>query len=272
MDALLVLLVPVAVGVALLTRLFLRQDRLIFRPGPLLDRVPGDLGIAHEELRLSVDGTAVRAWWVPAPGDGTTVLYFHGSAGNLTHEIPVVQFLHSLRVDALLPEYVGYDSDGSRPSEAGCELAAHAAWEHVTHARGIAPSRVIVFGHSLGGSVAARSAVGRGCAGLVILSGFTSVRNVAALAYPYLPVKPFVRARLDALDAVRRARCPTLVVHSYDDEHIPYEQAVQLFDAATSPKKVVTLRGTHFGHTWRHSADVRGAWRELLARDFRTWA
>jgi fermentation-respiration switch protein FrsA (DUF1100 family) len=113
--------------------------------------------------------------------------------------------------------------------------------------------------------------VGRECGGLVILSGFTSVRSVAARAYPYLPVRPFVRVRMDTLDAVRGSHCPTLVIHSRDDEHIPYEQGVQLFDAAPSPKKLVTLRGTHFGHMWRHSTDVREAWRELLARDLGSW-
>ncbi len=273
MYVLAALLIPVAVATALLTRLFLRQDRLIFRPGPVLDRSPASIGIPHEELRLAADdGTSVTAWWVAGAAEAPVVLYFHGSEGNLTHELPVVHFLNSLGVNALLVEYVGYGSDELRPNEAGCYRTADAAWRYLTQDRGFAEDQVILFGHSLGAAVAARSAAGRGCAGLVLQSGFTSVKDLAARAYPYLPVRPFLRTRMDVLEPVRRSRCAVLVIHSRDDEHIPYEQGRRLFDEARATKKLVTLRGSHFGLTWHRSPEIRAAWRELLARDFSTWA
>lgn len=267
------MLVPVAVAGALLTRLFIRQDRLIFRPGPVLDRSPATIGIRHEPVRLAAgEGSTVAAWWVPGAAEAPAVVYFHGSEGNLTHELPAVAFLYALGVNALLVEYLGYDGDGVRPSEAGCYRTADAAWHHVTEQRGFPEGRVILFGHSLGAAVAARTAAGRQCAGLVLQSGFTSVRDLAARAYPYLPVRPFLRTRMDALERVRRGRCPLLVIHSRDDEHIPYEQGRRLFDESAGPKKLVTLRGSHFGQPWHRSPEIRAAWRELLARDFRTWA
>jgi uncharacterized protein len=270
---LVLLLIPVAVAAVLLTRLFVRQDRLIFRPGPVLDRSPASIGIPHEELRLPLgDGTSVTAWWVAGAAEAPVVLYFHGSEGNLTHELTVVHFLNSLGVNALLVEYVGYGWDELRPNEAGCYRTAEAAWAHVTRERGFAEDRVILFGHSLGAAVAARSAAGRSCAGLVLQGGFTSVSDLAARAYPYLPVRPFLRTRMEALEPVRRSRCAVLVIHSRDDEHVPYEQGRRLFDEARAPKKLVTLTGSHFGRAWHRSPEIRAAWRELLTRDFSTWA
>jgi pimeloyl-ACP methyl ester carboxylesterase len=273
MFLLLLLLLPLAAAGVFLLRLFLRQDQLIFRPGPVLDRSPATIGIHHEEVLLTAgDGTTVTAWWVAGAAEAPAVVYFHGSDGNLTHELPVVQFLNSLGVNTLLAEYVGYGSDRRRPNEAGCYRTADAAWEHVTRHRGFAEHRVILFGHSLGASVAARTAAERRCAGLVLQSGFTSLRDLAARAYPYLPVTPFLRSRMDVLDPLRRSRCAVLVIHSLDDEHIPYQQAVRLYEEARTTKKLITVRGSHFGQTWHRSFEVRAAWRELLARDFRTWA
>jgi pimeloyl-ACP methyl ester carboxylesterase len=267
------LLILVAVAAVLLTRLFFRQDRMIFRPGPVLGRSPASIGIRHEELRLPAgEETSVAAWWIAGAPEAPVVVYFHGSEGNLTHELRVAHFLYSLGLNALLVEYIGYGWDGLRPNEAGCYRTADAAWEHVTRHRGFAEDRVILFGHSLGAAVAARSAAERRCAGLVLQSGFTSVQDLAARAYPYLPVRPFLRTRMDALEPVRRSRCAVLVIHSRDDEHIPYEQGRRLFEEARTTKKLVTLRGSHFGQTWPRSPEIRAAWRELVARDFRTWA
>ena len=221
MYVLVLLLVPLAIGVWFGARLFLRQNRMIFRPGPVLDRSPATIGIRHEELQLAVaDGTPVTAWWIDGHADAPAVVYFHGSEGNLTHELPVVQFLYSLGVNVLLAEYVGYGRDERRPNEAGCYRSADAAWRYVTHERAFPASRVVLFGHSLGASIAARSAAGRDCAGLVLQSGFTSVRDLAARAYPYLPVGPFLRTRMESVGPLRESRSPVLVIHSRDDEHI----------------------------------------------------
>lgn len=273
MDPLLVVVLVVAALASVpLVRLFVRQSRLIFRPRPPLDRTPDSVGIEYTPLRLETgDGTAVAAWWVAGSDDAHVVIYFHGSAGNLTYELPVVQFLHALGVNTLLVEYVGYDGNGTRPSESGCYRTADAAWRHVVEERGFEEERVILFGHSLGAAVAARSAAGRAIAGLVLQSGFTSVADVAARTFPYLPVRPFVRTRMNAVAAVRRCACAVLVIHSRDDEHIPYEQGVRLFREAPAAKKLVTLRGSHFGHAWDTVPEVGAAWRELLAGDLATW-
>jgi pimeloyl-ACP methyl ester carboxylesterase len=265
--------VLLAAVVVPLARLFLRQDRLIFRPGPVLDRTPASIGLRYEELVLPApDGGGVPAWWIAAGPDAPAVVYFHGSDGNITRELNAVQFLHALGVNVLLVEYDGYGGDGRRPNESGCYRTVDAAWDHLLGVRGFPEDRVILFGHSLGAAVAARGAAGRSCGGLVLESGFTSVPDLAARAYPYLPVRPFLRTRLNALESVRHSRCAVLVIHSQDDEHIPYDLGRRLYEEARTTKKLVTLRGSHFSRAWQRSAESTAAWRELLTHDFVTWA
>lgn len=272
MTRALLLLVPPTAAVVLLARLFLGQQRRVFRPSGRTGRTPADSGIAYEEVRLAcADGSTPRAWWVPAPGADRTVVYFHGSDGNLAHEVPVAGFARVLGVNALMVEYPGYGADGGRPSEHGCYRVADAGWDFVVRQRAVDPHRVILFGHSLGGAVAAYLAAREPCGGLVLHGGFTSVPDLAARMYPYLPVRPFCRTRLNSLERIGRCRAPVLVVHSAHDDHIPLDDALRLYRRARGPKRLVVLHGSHRGHSWRHQPAVVAAWRELIDRRTDSW-
>lgn len=265
MPVLLALLAVAAVALVPAARLYLGQKDLIFRPGRRLDRSPADLGADYEAVRLPVGDTAqVEAWWIPVAGAQTTVLYFHGSDGNLTHELPVLRYLRALGLGVLAVEYPGY-ADAGKPSEKGCYAAARAAWNHVVDGRGIEPRSLVLFGMSLGGAVAVRLAAERQCGGLVVQGTFTSVPDLAAGRYPYLPVRLFVRTQMNSLEHIRRVDAPLVVVHSEDDEHIPVDHARRLVAAAAGPRHLVVVRGAHRDGGWMRSEEVTAAWRWLLA-------
>jgi fermentation-respiration switch protein FrsA (DUF1100 family) len=266
--AALLLLPPALLALVLLTRLFLRQDRIVFRPSGPAGRTPAAAGLAYEEVRI---GAAPRGWWLPAAGSEQAVVYFHGSDGNLGQELAVAGFLAALGVNALLVEYPGYGGDGGRPTERGCYAAGEAAWDF-TRRRGFAADRIVLYGVSLGAAVATYLAAARPCGGLVVHSGFTSVPDLAARRYPYLPVRPFCRTRMDSLRRIGDCAAPVLVIHSEDDEHIPVTHARRLFDRAPGPKRFVAIRGSHFGAAWRHQPAVADAWRELLSRRTGSWS
>lgn len=264
----------------LLTRLFVRQDRLIFRPGSLLDRQPGRWD-PYEDVHLTAaGGETILATWMGNPANAKVVIFFHGSEGNVTHELPTVRFLRSLQVRVLAVEYPGYPYPGMgppsrRPCERGCYRAAEAAWDFIVGECRLPPGRVILFGLSLGGAAAAYLAagVGRQCGGLVLQSTFTSVPDLAARAYPYLPVRPFCRTRMNTLRRIGHSQCDVLLAHSPDDEHIPFDHARRLYEACTGrARRLVELRGSHFGHNWQRSPSLRRAWEEMLDGRVESWA
>ena len=101
----------------------------------------------------------------------------------------------------------------------------------------------MVFGRSLGGAVAAQLAKERQPVGLVLESTFTSVPHLGAEIYPWLPVRLLSRFQYNNLDKVSRITSPLLIVHSRDDEIIPYRMGQALFDAAPQPKAFVEIAG-----------------------------
>lgn len=254
-------------------QIFLRQNSLVFRPGPLLPKSPANLGLPYEQLRLRYrNELAVPGWWIPQSWSDQVVIFFHGSDGNITHELPTLKFLRSLQVNVLFVEYPGYGQSEGRTSESNCYRAAEAAWKYVCQTLGFAPERVFLFGQSIGSAVGTYLASSRQCGGLVFQSGFTSVPDLAAWLFPNLPAKHFCLIKMNSLDRVKKCGCPLLMLHSKTDEHIPVAQALRIYEQAPSPKKFVYLEGSHASRAWQHSTEVRTAWRELLSAHTTCWS
>ncbi len=266
------LFIGLALALLYLGRLFFRQQELIFRPGAVLQTSPADSGVPCQELDLTCqDGTRVHGWWLPVDTSDKVVIFFHGSDGNLTHELATLYYLHSLPTSVLALDYPGYGKSEGRPTERGCYAAAEAAWAFVRETKGFSAQDTIIYGQSLGSAVGTYLASTRACGGMVFQSGFTSVPEMAALAYPYLPVRFFCRTNMDSLKRISQCDCPVLMLHSQSDEHIPITQALRVYERAPGPKKFLQLANSHFDHQWRYSPGVRSAWEELLNGRVEHW-
>jgi hypothetical protein len=101
-------------------------------------------------------------------------------------------------------------------------------------------------------------------AALVVESTFSTLPDVGARAYPWLPVKLISRMRYDSVRRVKHLRCPILVMHAPDDDVVPIELARTLYDAAAEPKRFVELEGGHGGGFLTDLAVYRRAWDEIL--------
>jgi fermentation-respiration switch protein FrsA (DUF1100 family) len=111
--------------------------------------------------------------------------------------------------------------------------------------RGQDPAKIVVFGRSLGGAVAARLATKYKPAALIVESTFTSIAEMAAHLYPFMPVRLFLRLRYPVIDFLARITCPVLIVHSREDEIIPFAMGTALYKAAAAPKAFLELEGDH---------------------------
>ena len=192
------------------------------------------------------DGETLHGWFVPAAMDTErTVLIFHGNAGNISHRLDTLQVWHRLGFNSLIIDYRGYGNSSGEPSEEGLYTDARTAWHYLVNERGIPSKHITVFGRSLGGSVAAKLATEVEPAALIVESAFTSVPDAAADIYWWLPVRWLSRFEFATKDYVQQVRCPVLVVHSRDDEIIPFSHGRAIFDAAPEPKQFLELRGGH---------------------------
>lgn len=228
--------------------LYIFQSRLVFFPqtGREIVATPAQIGLAYEDIHLqTADGISLHGWYIPAPQPRGTVLFLHGNAGNISHRLDSVQMFHRLGYSTLIFDYRGYGNSGGAPSEEGTYRDAEAAWNYLTGQQHIPSCRIVLFGESLGGAVAAWLAARQQPGALVIASGFTSVPDLGQQLYPFLPVRWLARIRYDTRAYLRAVAAPVLVAHSPDDEIIPYAHGRTLFAAANPPKQFLELAGGH---------------------------
>lgn len=240
------LLIPLGMYVGYAALLYLLQDRVVYAPLPELVATPADVGLSYEEVSLTTsDGLALTAWFVPAAPARGVVLFCHGNAGNISHRLSSLQIWHGLGYSTLLFDYRGYGHSEGRPSEQGTYRDAAAAWDYLVHERQFTPDQIVLYGRSLGGAIATWLAQERTPRALILESTFTSVPDLAAGLYPYLPVRLLARFRYTTATYLDQVQRPVLIVHSRDDEMIPFDHGQRLYAAAGEPKAFLELWGTH---------------------------
>lgn len=221
---------------------------------------PDDIGLAFQAVQLgTTDGERLTGWFVPAPAARGTLLYLHGNGGNIGHRLDRIEVFHRLGLNTLIIDYRGYGASSGTPSEEGTYRDALAAWNYLARQRHLAPDDIVVFGESLGGSIAAWLAARHTPAALVVYGSFTSVPDLARAMFPMFPADWLARYSYDTRAALNQVSCPVLIMHSPEDEIIPFSHGQALLGAAREPKRLVELRGGH-----NDAADVS---RQLYARE-----
>ncbi|MDP1559441.1 MAG: alpha/beta hydrolase [Nitrosomonas sp.] len=243
------LVITVAIIYLLLVLLvFLGQARLIYFPEPEREIVitPDQVGLSYEPVAITTtDGETLHGWFVPAQKTKATILFFHGNAGNISHRIEYLPMFHRLGYNTFIFDYRGYGQSSGLPSEVGTYLDAMAAWDYLIEVKKIMPSRIVLFGESLGGAVAAWLAAREKPGALVLASVFTSVPDLAEQIYPFLPVRLIARINYPTIDYLQSVTGPVLVAHSPQDEIVPFAHGQNLYRAASEPKQFLTLQGGH---------------------------
>ncbi len=228
--------------------LYLMQGRMLYlpnMPGRALDMTPIDVGMDYQDVSIeTTDGVSLHGWFIEGRSS-RVLLFFHGNAGNISHRLESIRQFRDLGLSVFIIDYRGYGQSGGRITEKGMYRDADAAWRYLTEERGTAASEIVIFGRSLGASVASQLASRQRPLALIVESAFTSVPDVAQELYPWLPARWLSRFSHATRDYIRDVRCPVLVTHSHDDEIIPFHHGEAIFAAANEPRSLLELRGTH---------------------------
>jgi uncharacterized protein len=227
------------------------ERRSLYYPDKEMAATPAIDQLAFDDVFLKTsDGVRIHGWFVPGAlkgKPGKTIVVFHGNAGNISHRLDKLLELRKLDVNVLLLDYRGYGKSEGLPSEQGTYRDGEAAYTYLTEERKIPPADLIFYGESLGSAVAVEMARRHPVGGLILESPFTSTIAMGKLVFPWLPVRWMVRYRYDNLSKIPELRLPILIMHSPQDEVVPFAMGQQLYAAAPQPKTFFELTGDHNG-------------------------
>jgi fermentation-respiration switch protein FrsA (DUF1100 family) len=239
--------------IAAMIAIYFAQALFIYAPQmPTRNLVatPADIGLEYEDLTLqTIDNETINAWYIPTKTSNTestkTVLFFHGNAGNISHRLETINIYNNLGLDFLIFDYRGFGISTGKPSEQGTYLDADTVWKYLVEERKLEPKDIIIAGRSLGGGVAAELAKKTHPAMLILESTFTSMTEVSAKHYPFMPTGLIVNHEYETNLKLKDIHCPIVFAHSKNDEVIPYEHSQRNYATANEPKQYIELRGGH---------------------------
>jgi len=226
--------------------LYLNQSRYVYFPTRKITANPSDIGLLYDDVTIkTTDEVNISGWYIPAEKPRAVILFFHGNGGNISNRLDLIKIFYELRLSTFIIDYRGYGRSEGEPTEDGTYLDATAAWDYLVEKKKIAPDEIILFGRSLGGPIAAWLAMDRKTKGLILDSTFTSIKDIGAKLYPYLPVKRFFKFDYSTISYLKVVNSPVLIIHSKDDEYIPFIHAEKLFEFANEPKQFLEITGGH---------------------------
>jgi len=241
-----IILIFVAVYLGLTIVLFFFQSHLVYYPVREIEATPGGIGLVFEEIVFETkDGIKLHGWFIPASESKGTIMMCHGNGGNISHRLETISIFNRFGMSVVIFDYRGYGKSSGKPGEQGTYTDAEAVLHWITETQNKVSEDVIFFGRSLGGAVAAWLARKYTPKALILESAFTSIPDMGSELYPWIPVRLFSRFKYTTIDYVKEVKCPVLILHSMEDDLVPFSHGKRLFDTAPEPKEFIKLTGTH---------------------------
>jgi fermentation-respiration switch protein FrsA (DUF1100 family) len=250
------------------------ERRFIFHPEKEIFQTPAAAGLAFDDVWFAAeDGIRLNGWYIPHAGAEITFLWFHGNAGNISHRVDNIRFLHEqLGVNIFIFDYRGYGRSDGTASEEGTYRDGRAALRYLREHYGVAPSHLVLFGRSLGAAVAAQMATEQEQLLLILESPFVSVPEMARVLLPPIGVARLLSTQYNVAEALRRVTSPVLVLHGDRDEVVPFSQGQRVFAAAPEPKRFYAIGGAGHNDTYLAGGDhYFAALREAVRWALQLW-
>jgi hypothetical protein len=231
---------------ALLAAMYLLQRAMMYPAPQTFRTVPAAVGFlqAQEVVLDTADGEKVIAWHVPPQGDRPVVIFFHGNGEVLAWRVPRFRELAADGIGLVALSFRGYAGSSGKPTEAGLIADGEAAYRFA--AARYPPERIVLWGYSLGSGVVVAIAAKHPAGKLILEAPYTSTADVAAAAFPYLPVRWLLKDRFHSDQRIGAVHAPLLVLHGEKDNVVSIRFGERLFALANEPKRMQRfLQGDH---------------------------
>lgn len=233
------------------------EPRMTFFPLRGISLTPEDMGIRFQEIALTTrDGEKVYAWFLEQSRAETEVIFFHGNGGNLSLWLDFLVTLYEHPFTVLALDYRGYGKSTGSPSEEGLYQDTEALLEYFWKTLHRPGRKVVYWGRSLGGGMAAYACTIREPDGLILEAAFPSKKSLLS-HYPVLSLLGlFSRYQFPTAEFLRSFSKPVLVIHGDRDRIVPLQEGQKLLAELRTKKDFYTVRGAD--HNNLHQVDPEG--------------
>lgn len=220
------------------------ERRSIFYPMRQIETTPDIIGLDYEDIYFNAeDGIRLNGWLVKNPQATSTLIFFHGNAGNISHRLDKLAFFHQLGLNTFIVDYRGYGRSEGKPSEEGIYKDGRAAYDYLLSRTDLGGKK-IAYGESLGSTVAIDLGLHRQLDAVIVDSAFSSAKGMAKVIFPLIP-SFLLRSKFDSSAKVKDITVPKLFIHSINDEIVPFLLGEELFKSASYPKDFLAITGGH---------------------------
>ncbi|MEM7816653.1 MAG: alpha/beta hydrolase [Candidatus Aenigmatarchaeota archaeon] len=217
---------------------------MVFFPSKELWITPEQFELPFKDVYIkTIDKVMINGWFIQKDGS-YTLLFFHGNAGNIGDRLEKLKLLYNLGLNIFIIDYRGYGKSNGKSTERGLYIDALASYNYLKDSFKISSENIILYGESLGCSIAIDLATKVKVAGLILEGSFSSGEDMAKLIIPFIPSFLF-HNKFNSLKKIKNIDAPKLFLHSLDDEVVPFKLAKKLYSISKEPKKFVELRGSH---------------------------
>jgi uncharacterized protein len=222
------------------------ERQVLFVPERSLRGTPEHVGLEYTDVfPVTADGVKLHGWHMPGGSAGAVWLIFHGNGGNVSVRLDQYQEIHR-RYDAsiIAIDYRGYGRSEGEPSEKGFYADALATLQL---AKDLHPGKkIVVFGRSMGGPIAAQLASHTSPAVLILEAAISSMPEIMRERAPWIrftPIPLMFRTKLDTKGFVAGSSVPTLILHGDSDQTVSHQNAERIFKSAAEPKFLEIIPG-----------------------------
>lgn len=243
-DLVLIIAGLFVVYIGLCFYLYFKQDDYIFFPEKTITATPRTFGMKYEENFIKTeDNLKINVWFIPKE-NAPLIIHCNGNGGNLSDRAFKFSLLNSLGFAVVGFDYRGYGKSEGKPSEDGFYKDLRSVVSFCEN-KGYKKKGIILYGESIGGAVALQVATENNFAALVLESTFTSLNDMARVYYKLFPTSILLKSNFDNISKIDKIHFPIVIMHSKEDEIVPYYMGKSLFEKANEPKIFLELSKGH---------------------------
>lgn len=219
------------------------QESILFPAKQIDEKMVFDFPLKHEEIYIDTpDGARLNGVLFLAENPSGVILHFHGNGENVLHMKYAAEPFVARGYSFLAMDYRSYGKSTGELSEKILFSDALLSWQYLTD-RDWQPSDIILYGRSIGTSIATQLASEQSPRGMILYSPFYSLQSLVSEKAPFLPVSSILKYPLDSATYMQKVNCPVLILHGDSDPVIPISSAERL--AQVRGKLVVLSGGNH---------------------------